>query len=114
MKPAAEIRRLFRDHQAAVTRTSEIAARCRFSLDELRYEYPDEIVPEGRTPQEHLADLTWEGAARRYPTALYPGGVPNDVRARLAEELHLIEELKYAPYFLTVHDIVRYAESEGI
>ncbi|HEX3500457.1 MAG TPA: error-prone DNA polymerase, partial [Stellaceae bacterium] len=114
MKPAAEMRRLFRDHQAAVTRTSEIAARCRFSLDELRYEYPDEIVPEGRTSQEHLADLTWAGAAWRYPATLYPGGVPDDVRARIADELRLIDELHYAPYFLTVHDIVRFAKSEGI
>jgi error-prone DNA polymerase len=109
MKPAAEMRRLFRDHGDAVARTGEIAARCRFSLEELRYEYPDEIVPAGRTPQEHLTDLAWAGAAWRYPN-----GVPDTIRERIDEELRLVGELRYAPYFLTVHDIVRYARSEGI
>jgi error-prone DNA polymerase len=114
MKPAAEMRRLFRDHGDAVARTSEIVARCRFSLDELRYEYPDEIVPAGLTPQAHLAALAWEGAAWRYPATLYPDGVPDDVRVRIEHELRLIEKLRYAPYFLTVHDIVRFARSQGI
>ncbi len=109
MKPAAEMRRLFHGHQAAVARSCEIAARCCFSLDELRYEYPDEIVPAGRTPQEHLADLAWEGAAWRYPN-----GVPDTIRERIAEELRLVGELRYAPYFLTVHDIVRFARSQDI
>jgi error-prone DNA polymerase len=109
LKPEAEMRRLFRDHGDAVARTGEIAARCRFSLDELRYEYPDELVPAGSTPQEHLADLVREGATWRYPD-----GVPDDVRARIVHELRLIEKLRYAPYFLTVHDIVRFARSEGI
>jgi error-prone DNA polymerase len=114
LKPEAEMRRLFRDHEAAVTRTCEIAERCRFSLDELRYEYPDEIVPAGRTPQEQLAHLAWEGAAWRYPPTLYPGGVPDEVRERIAHELRLIDELHYAPYFLTVHDIVRFAREQEI
>ncbi len=109
LKPAAEMRRLFRDHTTAVTRSCEIAERCRFNLDELRYEYPDEIVPAGRTPQEHLADLAWQGAAWRYPD-----GVPDAVSERIAHELRLVDELHYAPYFLTVHDIVRFARSRGI
>src|SRR5216684_6867419 len=109
LKPEAEMRRLFRDHPEAVGRTCEIAERCRFSLDELRYEYPDEIVPAGRTPQEHLADLAWQGAAWRYPD-----GVPGEVRERIAHELRLIDELHYAPYFLTVHDIVRFAREKEI
>jgi error-prone DNA polymerase len=109
MKPEAEMRRLFRDYGEAVARTCEIAESCRFSLDELRYEYPDEIVPEGRTPQEQLAHLAWQGAAWRYPE-----GVPDTVRERIAHELRLIDELHYAPYFLTVHDIVRFARERGI
>ena len=109
LKAPAEMARLFRDHPDAVARTVEIAARCRFSLDELRYEYPAEPVPAGRTPQQELERLTGEGAAARYPA-----GVPARVQAALAHELALIGQLNYAPYFLTVHDIVRFARSRGI
>ncbi|MGQ9371188.1 error-prone DNA polymerase [Azospirillum sp. ST 5-10] len=109
LKPAVEMARLFRDHPDAVARTLEIAAACRFSLGELRYEYPDEVAGDGRTPQESLVALTWEGAAGRYPD-----GVPDPVRATLERELALIGQLGYAPYFLTVHDIVRYARGQGI
>ena len=84
------------------------ADRCAFSLDELAYEYPDEPVPTGTTPQQHLEALTWEGVAQ-----CYPGGVPAKVRGALTHELALIAELDYAPYFLTVHDIVRFAKKEG-
>src|SRR5215469_440703 len=104
LKPEAEMRRLFRGYEAAVARSLEIARRCRFDLGELRYEYPDEIAPDGRTPQEQLVHLAWQGAAERFPH-----GVPEKVRGLIERELHLIEELAYAPYFLTVHDIVRYA-----
>ena len=83
--------------------------RCTFSLDELKYEYPDEPVPDGKTPQSHLEDLTWEGARWRFPD-----GIPDKVRDTLEKELALIEELDYARYFLTVHDIVHYARSLGI
>jgi error-prone DNA polymerase len=114
LKPEGEMRRLFRDHEAAAARTCEIAERCRFDLDTLRYEYPDEIVPAGRTPQEQLTHLAWEGAVWRYPPTLYPGGVPDEVRERIAHELRLIDELHYAPYFLTVHDIVRFARENEI
>ena len=104
-----EMARLFAGHEEAVARTVEIMAACRFSLDELVYEYPDEPVPPGATPQSHLERLTWEGAAHRFP-----GGIPDKVRATLARELQLVAELGYAPYFLTVHDIVAFARSRGI
>jgi error-prone DNA polymerase len=109
LKPPREMARLFKGHEDALERTVEIAEACTFSLDELRYEYPDEPVPEGKTPQSHLVDLTWEGAAWRFP-----GGIPDKVRDTLERELALIEELNYAPYFLTVHDIVHYARGLGI
>ena len=104
LKPPQEMARLFAGHEDALARTIEIADACTFSLDELKYEYPDEPVPEGKTPQSHLEDLTWEGAAWRFP-----GGIPEKVRDTLEKELALIEELDYARYFLTVHDIVHYA-----
>jgi error-prone DNA polymerase len=109
MKPAEEMCRLFRDHPDAVARTAEIAARCHFSLEELKYEYPDELAPAGTTPQQELVRLTWEGAARRYPD-----GIPDKIRTQIEHELNLIDKLKYAPYFLTVHDIVDFANRKGI
>ena len=108
LKAPAEMARLFRDLPEAVARSMAIVERCRFSLDELRYEYPEE-VEEGGDPRALLARLTWEGAAERYP-----GGVPPTVKAALSHELELIAELDYEPYFLTVHDIVRFARSQGI
>jgi len=86
-----------------------IAERCRFSLDELRYEYPAELVPPGQTPQSWLAKLTADGLAWRFP-----GGVPAKVRSIADHELVLIAELGYEPFFLTVQDLVRYARSRGI
>ncbi len=109
VKSAKDMARLFAGHEDALRRSVEIAQACTFSLDELKYEYPDEPVPEGKTPQSHLEDLTWEGAAWRFP-----GGVPEKVRDTLLKELALIAELNYAPYFLTVHDIVHYARSQDI
>jgi error-prone DNA polymerase len=109
LKSPAEMVRLFRDHPQALARTLEIVERCRFSLDELAYEYPDEPVPPGKTPDQHLADLVWEGAAARFPH-----GVPEKVRETVQKELELIARLGYAPYFLTVHDIVRFARSKEI
>ena len=109
LKPPAEIARLFRDHPSALANTVEIAERCRFSLGELRYEYPDEVAGDGRTPQETLETLTWAGAAERYP-----GGIPPKVRATIEHELALIGQLDYAPYFLTVEDIVRTARDMEI
>jgi error-prone DNA polymerase len=109
LKTPAEMARLFADHPAALARTMEIARRCCFCLDELRYEYPDELTEGGRTPQQELIHLAWQGAAERYPD-----GLPDKVKAALDHELDLIERLSYAPYFLTVHDIVRFARSRGI
>ena len=89
--------------------TVQIAQRCTFSLDEIKYQYPQEAVPPGMTPAQGLAWLTYEGAASRYPQ-----GVPPAVHTQLQRELALIAECQYEMYFLTVHDIVRYARSVGI
>ncbi|WOI52666.1 error-prone DNA polymerase [Parvularcula sp. LCG005] len=109
LKAPQEMNRLFRGFEDALYRTREIADRCRFNLDELRYEYPDETIPQGLTPQQHLENLTWDGARRRYGPH-----IPDRVAASLRKELALIEELDYAPYFLTVHDIVAWAREQGI
>ena len=101
--------RLFTDYPKAVARSIEIAQRITFDLQELRYEYPDEPVPPGKTPQAYLEELSWKFAAERYP-----GGVPDQIRALLDKELRLIAELDYARYFLTVYDIVRFAREKGI
>ena len=89
--------------------TLAVAERCRFSLDELRYEYPEEIVPAGATPATHLRALVERGLLRRYPQ-----GAPAGVRALVEHELALIAELRYEPYFLTVEDIVAFARRQGI
>ena len=109
LKSPAEMARLFAHAPELVARTEEIAGRIAFSLDQLAYAYPEEPVPPGITAQAHLEALTWDGAARRYPA-----GLPAKVRAALARELALIAELGYAPYFLTVHDIVAWARRRGI
>ena len=109
LKPPAETLRLFACYPEALARTLEITDACRFTLDELRYDYPIDPAPAGLTVQEHLAQLTWQGAAERYPE-----GPPAKVRSLLEHELQLIAELGYAPYFLTVHDIVRFARSRAI
>ncbi len=95
---------------AAMERAVQVAAACSgFSMDQLKYRYPSEIVPPGRTPMEHLRDLTWRGAAARYPA-----GVPERVRALVEHEFAIIQDLDYAPYFLTVHTIVAFAQGQGI
>ena len=109
LKSSSEMARLFKNFPDAVARTVDIANACTFSLGQLQYEYPDEPVPPGKTAQQHLEDLTWAGAAERYPQDRFPNGVPTDVKARLNEELALIAKLDYARYFLTVHDVVAYA-----
>jgi error-prone DNA polymerase len=112
LKTPAEMARLFAQFPEAIARTVDIAKACSFSLGELKYEYPDEPVPPGKTAQQHLEDLTWAGAAERYPKDRFPGGVPPEVAQRLHEELALIAKLEYARYFLTVHDVVAYARKE--
>jgi error-prone DNA polymerase len=109
LKPAAEMARLFASYPDAVARSLEIVERCCFSLDELRYEYPDEAGNDGTPAQPRLERLTWEGARRRYPQ-----GVPEKIRKQAETELRLIGELGYASYFLTVQDIVAFARGEGI
>ena len=100
---------LFARAPDAVRRTVEVAQRVRFSLDELRYEYPEELAPPGMTPIEYLTRLAWAGARKRYPR-----GVPEKVRQLLEHELALIHELRYEAYFLTVWDLVRFARRRGI
>ncbi len=109
LRAPAEMARLLARHPDALARTAEIADRCRFSLDELAYQYPSEIEDPALTPQQTLDRLTWAGAAARYPD-----GIPDPVAAQLRHELRLIGELAYAPYFLTVHSIVRFARARGI
>ncbi len=112
LKTPAEMARLFKNFPGAIARTVKIAQACRFSLGELKYEYPDEPVPEGKTAQQHLEDLTWAGAQERYAHDKYPDGIPPDVATRLHEELKLIAKLDYARYFLTVHDVVSFARRQ--
>ena len=109
LKKRQEIARLFRDHPEAVAETMRLAGRCEFSLKQLEYQYPHEPTPAGKTSQAHLEDLAWAGAAWRYPD-----GVPDKVAANLQDEFALIAAKAYAPYFLTVHDVVKFARSEGI
>jgi DNA-directed DNA polymerase III PolC len=108
LRGEAEMLRLFRGHEAAVHRSGEIAARCGFSLDELRYEYPSEV--EG----DETADARLERLARKGLGWRYPSGAPRRVRDLLDHELALIAKLGYAPYFLTVNDIVAFARKRGI
>lgn len=109
LKSPEDIRDLFADAPDAIARTVEIANRCQFSLDELRYDYPEELCPPGHTQLQHLTELTWIGARGRYPT-----GIPDKVRGLIEHELKLIAELHYEAYFLTVWDLVRFARSKGI
>jgi error-prone DNA polymerase len=106
LKPPAEMARLFERWPHAIAATREFADALHFSLDELRYEYPRETVPDGRSPQQHLEQLTWEGARQRWGER-----VPYKVLTQLNHELKLIEKLDFARYFLTVHDIVAFARS---
>jgi error-prone DNA polymerase len=109
LKPPAEMYRLFQRYPEALARSVEIVERCKFSLEELSYQYPEEALIPGLTAQEALAKLTWEGAEEKYPE-----GVPPEVTVILNHELSLIEKLQYAPYFLTVNSIVRFARSREI
>jgi error-prone DNA polymerase len=109
LKPAAEMARLFRDHPDAMVQTQLLPHLCDFDLGQLTYEYPQEPIPPGKTPQQHLEALTWAGAAWRYPN-----GVPDQVRTTLINEFAFIATSDYARYFLTVHDVVRHARDQGI
>jgi error-prone DNA polymerase len=109
LKTGSEMARLFRDCPEAIEQTQHLLARVDFSLGDLKYEYPDEPIPPGWTPQGWLEELTWRRAAMRYS-----GDIPEKVSTAIRHELVLIEKLDYARYFLTIHDIVQEAENRGI
>jgi error-prone DNA polymerase len=109
LKPAEEMARLFSEMPEAIAETMRFADLISFSLDQLKYQYPEEPVPPGKTAQRHLEDLTWEGAHQKFPSRIPPA-----IKKVLHKELRLIRKLRYAHYFLTVHDIVRYARSQNI
>jgi len=109
LKPIDEMLRLFRQYPAAIDHTQEIAVACTFCLDELKYVYPKEITSEGRTPQQELEMLTWQGAHNIFGPQL-----PPKISANIEHEMKFIKEMDYAAYFLTVYDIVRFARSKGI
>lgn len=109
LKTPREMARLFRDFPEAIAETMRFADKITFSLDQLKYQYPDEPVPPGKSAQGHLEDMTWAGVDK-----YFDGEIDDKLRATLKKELALIAELKYAHYFLTVHDIVHYARSQNI
>ena len=112
LKTPQDMARLFRNFPDAIARGIDIAAACTFSLGELKYEYPDEPVPQDKTAQQHLEDLTWAGARERYSLDRYPEGIPGHITERLHDELKLIAKLDYARYFLTVYDVVLFARTQ--
>ena len=109
MRPLEAIQTIYATAPDAVRRTSEIAERCTFSLDELRYEYPEELAPAGEDVSEYLSRLAWQGAKQRYGES-----IPAKIRRLLAHELELIHTLHYDAFFLTVYDLVRFARSRNI
>jgi error-prone DNA polymerase len=109
LKSPDDMAELFKEAPEAIAETSRFAGRITFSLDQLKYNYPDEPIPKGKTAQEHLEEIAWQGATSRYG-----GVIPDKVYATLEKELALIAKMDIAPYFLTVHDIVSYARSQDI
>lgn len=109
IKPASEIENLFQSYPEAIRQTQEIARACQFSLDELEYVYPEEITTEGRSPQEELAYLTWQGAKEKFKN-----NIPEKISRTIEFELEFIAKKDYAAYFLTVYDFVRFARSRNI
>lgn len=109
LKPVEEMYRLFRQYPDALRQTLEITEACTFSLSELKYQYPREVTGNGRTPQEELTLLTWQGA-----TKIYGESIPDKIKSNITYELTFIAQMNYAEYFLTVYDIVRYAREQKI
>lgn len=109
LKPIDEMQRLFMRYPDAIRRSQEIADACQFSLDSLKYIYPEELTSEGRTPQQELTHLAWQGAREHFGDQ-----IPEKIAAAINYELAFMEEMNYASYFLTVHDIVRFARQQGI
>ena len=115
LRSRSRLAALYEPHEPQwLANTLVVAARCSFSLAQLRYEYPREIVPDGHTPRSWLRVLTEQGALRRYPPAQHANGVPAKVLAAIEHELALIGQLEYEPYFLTVTDIVHWARAQRI
>ncbi|RRN77997.1 DNA polymerase III subunit alpha, partial [Pseudoxanthomonas sp. SGD-10] len=109
LKPVEEMQRLFLQYPEAITNAQQIADACDFSLENLKYVYPDELTNEGRTPQEELEHLTWIGARERFKDK-----IPKKIIRQITEELAFMKKHELANYFLTVHDLVRYARSKNI
>ncbi len=109
LKSPQQMATLFARYPELLRHTTEIAEKCHFCLDELCYEYPEELCPEGQDITSYLSSLTWKGAARRYPQ-----GIPEKVQGLILHELELIKKLRYEAYFLTVYDLVRFARKQGI
>jgi len=109
LKPIVEMERLFRQYPEAISNTLKIAERCQFNLDSLEYVYPEEITSEGKTPQEELEQLTWQGAKEIFGAVL-----PQKVIDNINHEMAFVQEMNYAAYFLTVYDIVRFAREQKI
>ena len=109
LKSIEEMHRLFRQYPDAIRHTQEISEACQFSLDSLKYIYPEEITSEGRSPQEELVHLTWQGAREQFDDK-----IPEEVKKTINYELEFMERKNYASYFLTVYDYVRFARSKGI
>ena len=109
LKPFEEAAHLFRDDPACLRRTLEIADQCAFNLDDIRYRYPEEHLPSGKSEESWLRELTFHGARARYR-----GKVPSDVRSQIERELNIIRKLAYGGYFLTMHEIVQYCRQSNI
>ena len=109
LKPVKEMQRLFMQYPEAISRTQEIADACRFSLDSLEYVYPEELTTGGRTPQQELEMLAWQGARDKFPQ-----GIPDRIRQTINEELAFMARKNYASYFLTVYDYVHFARKQNI
>ena len=109
---------LYSDEPLAIARTREIAEMCSFSMDEIRYRYPSEKLPDGATSMQYLRRLTWEGARKRCRDTIGPRGergyVPPEMRSQIDRELAVIDDLDYPGYFLTMHEIVRFCQERGI
>lgn len=109
LKDEIEMIRLLRQYPDAIQNTQEIAKGCKFSLDQLHYQYPREITTAGRSPQDELTQLAWKGARK-----MFGEHIPDKIQANIRYELAFIEEMNYAAYFLTVYDLVRYARENNI
>jgi error-prone DNA polymerase len=105
---------LFEDDRASIARSEEVAARCTFTLAEIRYRYPLEALPDGASAFDHLRRLTFEGAQERYPRERFPAGIPSETTAQLSKELNVIRELEYEGYFLTMYELVQFCRRNGI